>query len=215
MSTRTGAPIVKVIHHGSRVSTSSHGANHITKEEMSHVTRPGPAVFGAHLDQSTWQGYNVIHKYFPDECEALLHGRCIIVNVRSTVLTLHWHYLLIIGQTRHGVQLRPCTNTPSELPTLALYLTKISLFVPIDGSLKFENRWAFDRIRRSTNGIINSPKRPTKFWYLNSSTTLAAPGRAHIPHSLTLSMRMQSPERALRLGRLFSGLTRRRSFRVE
>lgn len=85
--TRTGAPIVKVIHHGSRVSTSEHTANSIKKEELSKVTRPGPAVFGAHLDQSTWQGFNVIHKYFPEECESLLHGRCIIVNVRFPVLT--------------------------------------------------------------------------------------------------------------------------------
>ncbi|KAJ5676110.1 hypothetical protein N7462_009007 [Penicillium macrosclerotiorum] len=76
----TGAPIVKVMHHGSRVSTSLHGANSIKKEEVGQVTRPGPAVFGAHLDQSTWQGFNVIHKYFPDECEALLHGRYLVVR---------------------------------------------------------------------------------------------------------------------------------------
>lgn len=178
---------------------------------MNQVTRPGPAVFGAHLDQSTWQGFNVIHKYFPEECEALLHGRCIIVNVRSSVLTyFFWEIFANIRLIRHGVQSRQCTNTHSGLLTLALYLIQISLFVPTDGSLKFENRWAFDLILLSTNGIISSPKRPTKFWYSNNSTTLAMPGHAHIPHSLTLSMRMQSPERALKLGRFSSGLMRRR-----
>ncbi|CAL5867648.1 uncharacterized protein PFLUO_LOCUS1867 [Penicillium psychrofluorescens] len=87
----TGAPIVKVIHHGSRVSTSEHTANSIKKEELSKVTRPGPAVFGAHLDQSTWQGFNVIHKYFPEECESLLHGRCIIVNAWRPIKTVYKH----------------------------------------------------------------------------------------------------------------------------
>ncbi|KAK2786940.1 hypothetical protein FQN53_005886 [Emmonsiellopsis sp. PD_33] len=66
----TGAPVVKVIHHGSRVTSSTHTANNIKKEDIGKATKPGPAVFGAHLDQSTWQGFNVIHKHFPDECEA-------------------------------------------------------------------------------------------------------------------------------------------------
>jgi hypothetical protein len=85
---RTGAPIVKVIHHGSRVSNSTHSANNIKKEEMNQVTKPGPAVFGAHLDQSSWQGFNVIHKHFPDECETLLHGRCMIVNVGFSIVDI-------------------------------------------------------------------------------------------------------------------------------
>lgn len=83
---RTGAPIVKVIHHGSRVSTSKHSVNSIKKEELATKSTPGPAVFGAHLDQSSWQGFNVIHKYFGDECETMLHGRCMIVNVRRLLL---------------------------------------------------------------------------------------------------------------------------------
>lgn len=69
------------MHHGSRVSTSSHGANSIKKEDIGKVTAAGPAVFGAHLDQSSWQGFNVIHKYYPDKCEEMLHGRVMIVNV--------------------------------------------------------------------------------------------------------------------------------------
>lgn len=85
MLDRTGAPIAKVIHHGSRVSTSSYSANSIKKDDIKVVTKPGPAVFGAHLDQSSWQGYNVIHKYYPDECETMLQGRVIIVNVSQLV----------------------------------------------------------------------------------------------------------------------------------
>lgn len=42
---------------------------------------PQPAVFAAHADQSSWQATNVLHKWLPDETEALLHGRVMIVNV--------------------------------------------------------------------------------------------------------------------------------------
>lgn len=82
----TGAPMVKVIHHGSRVTDSTYGANQIKKEDIENVTKPSPAVFAAHLDQSSWQGFNVVHKYFPDECEDMLHGRVMIVNVSRITL---------------------------------------------------------------------------------------------------------------------------------
>lgn len=141
-TSRTTAPIVKVIHHGSRVSTSSHVANSIKKEEISQVTRPGPAVFGAHLDQSTWQGFNVIHKYFPDDCETLLHGRCMIVNVRFLTLPMCGIPRANNIKIRHGVQSNLYINTLSESPTRALCLIQISLFVPTDGSQKFESPWA-------------------------------------------------------------------------
>lgn len=204
---RTAAPIVKVIHHGSRVSTSSHVANSIKKDEIGQVTRPGPAVFGAHLDQSIWQGFNVIHKYFPDDCEALLHGRCMIINVRFLALPYVWISLLMFLIIRHGVQLKLYTNILSGLPTQALCLIQTLLFVPTDGLQKSGSLWALNQIRVSINGTINSLRRPTKFWSSNSSTTLAMPGHARIRPLSILSMRLQSLERALKLGQSLYGLT--------
>jgi hypothetical protein len=81
--TSTGAPKLKVIHHGSRISTSNNHVNNYKKPEESkkNIVNPSPAVLAAHLDQSSWQAGNVLHNHFPEECERLMHGRYMIVNV--------------------------------------------------------------------------------------------------------------------------------------
>ncbi|KAF2397746.1 hypothetical protein EJ06DRAFT_135255 [Trichodelitschia bisporula] len=73
----TGAPRVHVFHHGTRISSSTF---HINKFDRNAPPQHQPAVYAAHVDQSSWQAKNVVHSHFPDECEALLHGRVMIVN---------------------------------------------------------------------------------------------------------------------------------------
>jgi hypothetical protein len=78
-----------VIHHGCRISTSNFHVNNFKKEEnpKKNVINPGPGVFAAHLDQSSWQGGNVLHNHFPEECEELMHGRYMIVNVGILIVS--------------------------------------------------------------------------------------------------------------------------------
>jgi hypothetical protein len=52
------------------------------REENPKKGTPAPAVFTAHLDQSSWSGCNVLHKWIPEDAEDLFHGRVVIVNVR-------------------------------------------------------------------------------------------------------------------------------------
>jgi hypothetical protein len=72
MLCRTGTPRVKVIHHGCRISTSKNNVNDYKKEEnpKKNVIKPGPGVFAAHLDQSSWQAGNVLHNHFPENARS-------------------------------------------------------------------------------------------------------------------------------------------------
>jgi hypothetical protein len=77
----TGAARVHIFNHATRISTSVFNINDFKKEQEAKKVSHQPAVFAAHLDQSSWQAGNVLHKYFPDETEEFLHGRVMIVNV--------------------------------------------------------------------------------------------------------------------------------------
>jgi hypothetical protein len=84
---RTGATRALVFHHGTRISNSNFKINDFKKSEKKVVHQP--AVFAAHLDQSSWQSGNVLHKHLEEETEALLHGRVMIVNVRPFIFIPH------------------------------------------------------------------------------------------------------------------------------
>jgi hypothetical protein len=75
----TGAPKVLIFNHATRISNSTFNINDFKKDSKKVIHQA--AVFAAHLDQSTWQAGNVLHKYYPDEAETLLRGRFMIVNV--------------------------------------------------------------------------------------------------------------------------------------
>jgi hypothetical protein len=85
---RTGAPRVFIFNYATRISTSGFHVNNTKKEEYKKKVTPQPAVFAAHADQSSWQAVNVLHKWLPDDAEALLHGRVMIVNVGFSVALL-------------------------------------------------------------------------------------------------------------------------------
>jgi hypothetical protein len=79
----TGAPRVKVYHHGTRRSLEK-GAQFVPGQSLG---KPGPRpsappVYGTHVDQSSWESYNIIRRHMKEETEALLHKRVVIVNVR-------------------------------------------------------------------------------------------------------------------------------------
>lgn len=70
------------------------------REENPKKGTPAPAVFTAHLDQSSWSGCNVLHKWIPEDAEDLFHGRVVIVNVRfhalQTYIRLHCRWRLMV-----------------------------------------------------------------------------------------------------------------------
>jgi hypothetical protein len=69
-----------VYNHGTRFSTKELNLFK-PREENPKKGTPAPAVFTAHLDQSSWSGSNVLHKWIPEDAEDLFHGRVVIVNV--------------------------------------------------------------------------------------------------------------------------------------
>jgi hypothetical protein len=76
-----------VYHHGTRFSTRELRMFR-PREENPKKGTPAPAVFTAHLDQSSWSGSNVLHKWIPEDAEDLFHGRVVIVNVRLPAVVL-------------------------------------------------------------------------------------------------------------------------------
>lgn len=78
----TGASRVLVFNHATRKSNSTSHINEFKKDQPTQL----PGVFTAHLDQSSWQAGNVVHKYLPEETEGLLRGRMMIVNVGPSIL---------------------------------------------------------------------------------------------------------------------------------
>jgi hypothetical protein len=81
----TGAPRVKVYHHGTRQSLEK-GKKFVPGASWGKPSagpRPSaPPVYGTHMDQSSWESYNIIRRHMKEETEVLLHKRVVIVNVR-------------------------------------------------------------------------------------------------------------------------------------
>jgi hypothetical protein len=90
-SISTGAPRVFAFHHAVRVTDSKHHVNGLKKEDLGTKFLPQAAVMAAHLDQSSWQAGQVLHNHFPDEAEALLHGRVMIVNAWRPIKPVYRH----------------------------------------------------------------------------------------------------------------------------
>jgi hypothetical protein len=84
----TGAPRVKVYHHGTRCSLEKgvkFTPGQFAQKTAAGGPRPaGPPVYGVHLDQSSWESYNIIRRHMKEETEVLLHKRVVIVNVRTS-----------------------------------------------------------------------------------------------------------------------------------
>ncbi|KAF2431248.1 hypothetical protein EJ08DRAFT_193365 [Tothia fuscella] len=85
----TGAPRVKVYHHGTRQSLEKGVKFTPGKWGEGKGPRPSaPPVYSVHLDQSSWESYNIIRRHMKSETEALLHKRVVIVNAWRPIKTV-------------------------------------------------------------------------------------------------------------------------------
>jgi len=87
----TGAPRAFVYHHTTRISTSKYSLNNFDKDKDSKKVPHQPALMAAHLDLSSFQAGHVLHKNFPKETEALLHGRVMLVNAWRSIKPVYKH----------------------------------------------------------------------------------------------------------------------------
>lgn len=77
----TGAPRVLVYHHGVRTSLQE-GVKFVPGSWAKGGPRtPAPPVYTVHLDQSDGESHNIIRRHLPNEADALLRKRVVIVNV--------------------------------------------------------------------------------------------------------------------------------------
>ncbi|KAF2404966.1 hypothetical protein EJ06DRAFT_485398 [Trichodelitschia bisporula] len=87
----TGAPRVLVYHHGTRRSLEKGVKLEFGKMRSAPSGGPRPSappVYTVHLDQSSWEGYNIIRRHLKDETESLLHKRVAIVNAWRPIKTV-------------------------------------------------------------------------------------------------------------------------------
>jgi hypothetical protein len=106
----TGAPRVKVYHHGTRQSLEK-GVKFIPGQSYGKPGGPRPSappVYGVHMDQSSWESHNIIRRHMKEETEVLLHKRVVIVNVRLSVNTNSFG----TNYYRHGDQSRQFVEIP-------------------------------------------------------------------------------------------------------
>jgi hypothetical protein len=189
----TGAPRCLVFNHATRISTSTFKINDYDKKDEKKKVSHQPGVFAAHLDQSSWQAGNVLHKWFPKETEALLHGRYMIVNVstyqRSLVnpdVVADWRML-----SRLGDPSSPCTDIPLVLQTHQPFHIQTWSCVGTASSRTSMSQWA-SSTARSISGTTSLPNNRKTYSYSSSLTTSAVPEPVRIPHSWMTNLRMIS-----------------------
>src|ERR1700722_17636380 len=79
---RTGADSVVEYHHNTRITATDVP---LKPQSLEKGAAPLPAIFSAHLDHSSWGACTVLRRELPNEAEALLHGRVVLVNASTSL----------------------------------------------------------------------------------------------------------------------------------